>query len=745
MASSVLGEQLSEMFEKADDILFDSAEKARNGTEQQLYLDTMRTVRVQRAKIMAAFRKSLREALLKLAEDDARSGKTRSSDDASQWSLVEGEAVEEMIAVHNMETKAVSLHSHELVELQRRLSRLADLTGGSLSPNAMSPARIIRAFQSSIESLKVEFPIKLVIFKLFDRLVVGRLSEVIVGANHLLATHGIEPKVEKRVFSRPARSLLGPSGTDGGEAAPAWAAGMDTSAVSQFMGHFVGAQPGVQHGESGYPSGSGVGGYYGGGNLAAGGSGGAPGWAWTHDAGAGSQPTIAAGAGGIAGGWPGVPAAPGTAPAYSDAVLAQEIAHILGVMSQGRWPQTPAFLPAPNVALVARMFEDYYRDPRLNDAVKPLLGQMQLPVMKRALADPKFFTDPAHPARRAANDLFEVLLQFSAAGAAAPPQARDDLGGLVRSMVEAFDLDPAKLRSAAPAPAVDERTADTFLREQEERLQQHHRAKIERVRRVVVHELRNRIGERQMPKGVMRLMLSGFAPLLTLDYIRHGIGGHSWNETMGLVDRVLKSLDLQTGSAEERAGHEAEIVTAISRRLAHIGYSEGKLQEVVSGLLQAYLDRAERGAQAAADDHSRTDSAGAVAQAASTEVQPQTQTIAAEAISPDKQLQQLLFIVLVPGGWFTLWDPAAQTKYWLRVKSYYPSHNSVVLGHYMEERFLSLRATSFATALVEGRATVVDPSPELREALARVAGLPFTRETEALLWTTIAGQAAPAA
>src|SRR5581483_4943949 len=52
MAASVLSEQLREMFEKADDILFDSAEKARNGSEQQLYYDTMRTVRIQRAKIM---------------------------------------------------------------------------------------------------------------------------------------------------------------------------------------------------------------------------------------------------------------------------------------------------------------------------------------------------------------------------------------------------------------------------------------------------------------------------------------------------------------------------------------------------------------------------------------------------------------------------------------------------------------------------------------------------------------------
>src|SRR3546814_15169719 len=53
---------------------------------------------------------------------------------------------------------------------------------------------IFRAFQDSVHDLQVDFPIKLVIYKLFDRVVVGRMSEVFSGANHLLAGHGVEPK-----------------------------------------------------------------------------------------------------------------------------------------------------------------------------------------------------------------------------------------------------------------------------------------------------------------------------------------------------------------------------------------------------------------------------------------------------------------------------------------------------------------------------------------------------------------------
>src|SRR3546814_2241687 len=72
MAVTVLGEQLRTMFEKADDILFDSAEKAQSSDEQRLYLDTMRIVRVQRATIIKAFQDSLENALSQMSGDAVR-------------------------------------------------------------------------------------------------------------------------------------------------------------------------------------------------------------------------------------------------------------------------------------------------------------------------------------------------------------------------------------------------------------------------------------------------------------------------------------------------------------------------------------------------------------------------------------------------------------------------------------------------------------------------------------------------
>ncbi|HEX4894884.1 MAG TPA: DUF1631 family protein [Solimonas sp.] len=746
MAASLLGEQLRQMFEKADDILFDSAEKARVGDEQRLYLDTMRIIRVQRSRILKAFEEALQHALGQIPTDGSGSSAGADLDDMSKWSLQDGDALEERLAVSNMETKAATLHSHELVELQRRLTRLADLSGGEVTAEAMSPGRIIRAFQTSMREVSVDFPIKLVIYKLFDRVVVGRLSEVFVGANQLLAVHGIEPtappeprKPKPGAVPTPPPVAGMPSGTspmaaDASSPPPAWAAGLDASVFASYLGDRALQAQGIPAFGGPVPSGP-----WGAAPLP-----GLPSGLPSFPGG-GYPMTAAAGFGAAAQGMP--PLIPGALPAgasYTDALLAQDVSQILGAYAQGKRPaQAPAWLPPENVALVARMFDGYYRDPRLNDRMKPALSRLQMPIMKAALADPKFFSDPQHPARRVANDLFEMLVQFSSVESAPAPRMLDDLQGLVEATVQAFQLDPSKLRNGQARP-VDERTAGDFLREQDEQRQQQNRSRLERVRRIVAHEVRVRIGERKLPSGVMRLMLAGFGPLLCLDFIRSGVEGESWTQTMGLLERVLRSLDgVGAASAQERAAEEAEVVAAISRRLTSIGFAEDKLQEIISGLLQAYLERAEQASQTFTPPPDLVVKGKAtstlLSTLAATRTAPASESAAAP-LSPERELAGLLSIVLIPGAWFTVWDSGEQKRHWMRVRAYYPSQNLVLFAHYMDERYFRLRATAFATDLIDGRSAAIDPAPELQQAIARMSAARFPHESDPVIWVNADGQ-----
>lgn len=709
LATRVLDTHLREMFERSDDFLLELADKARGSTEQQLYLDTMRSLRLHRARLLDQFRDALRNTLTSGDMDTRSPGASASPEDMSQWALMDREVVEEMISLRNLETRAASLQGFELVELQRRLMQLSAREGGKVPPDSLSPARVIKAFQSSLQGLDFELPIRQVMYRLFDQLVLARLSEVVIGANRLLAQHGIEPKFHAKppgkpeataagsafatpdFLSEPARDFGAAPGTAAPPgAAPGWASGLDAALLQRYLGQ-------------------------------AGGGGAAPaaaGWGWTGGAPAAAPATGAPWSGTFL---TGAPAGAGDAsarPRYSDAALAQDVSAVLSSLSAGRWPQAPSWMSATRVGLIARMFETYFRDPRLSEDAKPLLARLQLPVMKAALSDPSFFNNPDHPVRRSANELFELLLQFSSSKGAPTPQAYDELNGLIQAIVQSFDVDPARLL-ARTAPPVDERTAESFLREQEGRLRGLKRTRIERIRRIVANELRGQIGERSLSRGVMRLMLSGFGPLLCLDYIRGGVGGAGWIRTMQLVGRVLDSLEPRAAPAEEKAAYEAEIVTAITQRLTQVGFTRERIEELLTGLLQAYLEQAQ----------SRDAPSPPAPEEPAAEPAPSPPSV-------EQQLQHLLFVILVPGAWFSLWDAGTRVKHWVRVRSYYPNHDAVVLGHYWEDRCVRLSAAGFATALVEGHATIIDPSPDLRKALSRLAELPFARRSEPLAWTS---------
>jgi hypothetical protein len=229
----------------------------------------------------------------------------------------------------------------------------------------------------------------------------------------------------------------------------------------------------------------------------------------------------------------------------------------------------------------------------------------------------------------------------------------------------------------------------------------------------------------------MRLMLSGFGPRLCVDYIRDGIDGQAWNATMALVERVLQSLDrVAELSADERVHEEAEIAATVTNHLSEVGFAKAKLEEVVAGLLEAYLEPVPTGVSAseAADGVEPASAADGAAEA--------DHEAAAPAMTPEQELLGLLSIVLLPDGWFTVLDATTQTKHWVRVKAYYPAQHSVLLGHYMEERFLKLRTDVFATELCAGRIVAIDPAPELQNAIARIATLPIAHASAGpLTWT----------
>lgn len=695
MAAGVMTEQLRVMFEGADNLLFEMADKAGKGAQQQAFIDAMRIVRVQRPRMVKAFQDALHAALQR--RDGEAASPDVDLDDLDSWSLQDASDLEEKLAVSNMVSKVNSLYAAQLTELEQRMNGLSAMAQGEVSSQALSAGRILEAFQHSMKQLELDLPIKLVIYKLFDLTVVSRLGSVFAGANEMLDANGLKPAAapartpKKAPQKRSLDALMQAS-------QPPPAPGLPS------MPHLAAALQSY---------------------VAPGGAGMAP------NAPAGSAP----------------PAGPASFDPVANSQLATEMLAVMQAVGEGR--PVDSWMPAQNLSLVGRMFEDMYTDTRLNDAARPMLGKLQFPVMKVALSDPSFFSNPVHPVRSLVNDVFSSLTSDGAVTGADLRRLEE----LIHELLKRFDPDPAKLRQAGPElVAITEENAEKFLEQQQVRLEEQRKRLREKVRRIVIQELRLHVADRRVPKPAMKLLLSGLAPALGSHYMKGGPTGPGWQRGLELLDRVLASLEPPAAPAEV-----LDVLMAdVRSELAAIGMTPARIDALCERLGEAHADMATdadaagatvslvpaKAAPAAEPVVAAAETAptaeGAVAPEAPAEPVAAAPAIAAspvaQAATPDRGGAPALHMLLGIGEWFRVWEAATKTCRWLKLLNYYPAHDRVVFEDFTGENCLKMKAGVFGHDLAAGRSVAVNPSPATPDLIAQLPPAPAEPEDPQASW-----------
>lgn len=213
----VLKESLRQLFDRADDLLFEMGEKASNDGERRRYFDTMRVLRLENSRVTQTFADDFARGF---APTPMRTAADLGEFDLDRLAIQPTEELEERIAITNMAAKAEGLFKNALWEVERRLEIAVREFGIPVSPRALSPSRICEAFGAAIGELDTEFQIKLVVYKLLDRSVLRDFERVYAIALDLLDRNGIDAT---RKTAAPAAAPL----PDTAAAAPRTATGTD--------------------------------------------------------------------------------------------------------------------------------------------------------------------------------------------------------------------------------------------------------------------------------------------------------------------------------------------------------------------------------------------------------------------------------------------------------------------------------------------------------------------------------------
>ncbi|RKS17600.1 uncharacterized protein DUF1631 [Pseudomonas sp. WPR_5_2] len=208
-----LRQGLQELFDNADDTLFEMADRARNDVEQNVFFQAMRDLRLKRKSIERFFFEQFFEAFISLTQYSATHRVLPQASSAGAGIPLLSDEWERDVAVEAMVNKVLDRDGLALDQLTARLSTLL---GRSLMEqhNPMGPTLLCAFFLQAWRNLGVEIKVKLILLKLFDRYVLSGTDQLYAQANQLLIAtgvlNGLQPARACRIVDRLASDLIEP-------------------------------------------------------------------------------------------------------------------------------------------------------------------------------------------------------------------------------------------------------------------------------------------------------------------------------------------------------------------------------------------------------------------------------------------------------------------------------------------------------------------------------------------------------
>ncbi|HDZ56193.1 MAG TPA: DUF1631 domain-containing protein [Pseudomonas xinjiangensis] len=537
---------LGDLFDNADDSLFEMADRAASNNDQTLFFEAMRVVRLQRHAIEKACAVGLVKALEALNQSEIPASQDLGqSFQVDSLSLVQPDELEQSVALDGMVGRVVSRNRPALAHLAIRLNSLVKGLVDERN-NPFGPASLAQIFVDSYAELELDIKVRLIILKLFERYVFNRVDSLYEEANNLFVAAGVMPDLTfsavngKRGMRSP--SAMATQTIARGESPDR----TDHQHVLSMFSDLIGSWR--------HASGDTA--------LTSLGSSGATPMASDELLGMLAQmPLDEPGAGGS-----------------SINLVRNRIHQRLGEQRrQTGQARSVARVDDDVISLVSMLFDFILDDNNLPAALKALVARLQLPVLRVAIADKSFFSLSSHPARRLLNELARATLGWSDHD----DLGRDQLHLLLESIVTRLlsEADPAAElfghlhAELAEFVKVEQRRSSRF--EQRTRDAEEGRAKVDAARNRVAVRLNALLVGKTLPVLVVDIVRDTWSQVMQMIWLREGEESSAWQEAIHTAESLIDSVDSASvlDTADRQRGSE-KVREAVRGSLDLIGYDE---------------------------------------------------------------------------------------------------------------------------------------------------------------------------
>lgn len=559
-----LAQALDGMLDKMDDTLSALIFETQDHDLRTLYLETRDKALAQRKTIAEQFRAHYLREFQVRSNRVKKTGQSFSDFDSSflELDLVGEDDLNETLKLNDMATKLRQYCDDELIALDQRVGVLLGDANLEAEDNPFSPQAICDAFKHTCRNVDSNVKVRMVLLKLFDDHVLDDIRPVYKAVNALLVQNAILPKIRFGV-SRGKEGSKAPPGAVAHAVDSVPGDGPDFFSVLQdLIAGNVKAK--IQPGATGEPAASAQGvtaipGF----PLIPGtpGIGGAAGTPLVVLQGAelmdfltriqhGKVKTVADGD---------LPMLASAGEPGATNVLRELKATSLGTgMNQ---------LDSMTLDIVAMLFDQLFDDPKIPISVKGLIGRMQIPMLKVAIADKAFFSKKSHPARRLLDTLGEISSRLPADFNASNPLF-GRLEAIIQELMNNFQ------DSMEIFDVVRERLQILFD-EEDQRVEQETRSAAKKIEQkeslaasktMAQFEVKARVQAGKLPRPVHEFLIQQWVKSLLIVHGKRGQHSDAWKNSLATMDLLIWSVEAKHTPEERRK--LATVVPELLKRLA---------------------------------------------------------------------------------------------------------------------------------------------------------------------------------
>lgn len=524
-ALSILTNQLDQLFSACDDLFFDLSSRAISNSEQNLYFESMRELRVKKTGVLDSFRHKVEQLFLDSAHKSDVAESAAEPQKSESLSLVQEDEIEQRVAIDGMIGKARGRNQEALYHLAVRLDYLTSGNTITEKNNPIDPRQLCQGFASACDLLNISIKAKIIIYKQFDRLAISGLPKLYANANDLLVNAGIIPNISHSANKKDNDTM---PATQSDQALTSTTkvlsnqvfsgeSNFDFSALSQLLQTMQHLGPSLIPNYQPYSAN--------------------PGPMMSNEELLATlsllQTQLQA-------------EQLGSVPAVDDSNVRDIVDSILKE-SDPEIPQAVKKTEEDTINLVAMFFDFILDDRNLPVVFQALLGRLQIPILKTALRDQSFFSNSQHPARALVNELASASIGWGS------DEVRDTDTAIHEDKTYQFI---AKLIQDIAESSADN---DQIYEEKFEELQgfmsrnNHRNSLIEkRTHQAAEGQAKNKLAraaaketlfalmERsQLPEAISEFLIEPWQQYMTITHLKHGEQSAEWLDAVQLAQDII--------------------------------------------------------------------------------------------------------------------------------------------------------------------------------------------------------------